>query len=339
MPVLWKFRYILSGLAAFALLATTVIDADAARRGGFGGFGSRGSKTYQAPPATQTAPNAASPINRSATQPQAQRPGSVGQAGAAQKGGLFNRPGFMGGLMAGFLGAGLLGLLLGNGLLGGLSGLAGFLGLLIQVALVVVVARLLWTWWQRRQQQQPGYATAAGPSMRDNNAARDNNGYERQPMQPAYGGGSGMGSNAGVPMVGGGTENLDLTEADFNAFEKLLTDVQAAYSAEDLNALRSLATPEIVGYFAEELAENASKGVVNTVSDVKLLQGDLAEAWSEGNSEYATVAMRYGSLDYTTQRATGSIVEGDKQPFERTELWTFRRSRGGEWMLSAIQES
>jgi predicted lipid-binding transport protein (Tim44 family) len=327
MPVLWKFRYLLSGLAAFALLAVTVIDADAARRSGSGGFGSRGSKTYQAPPATQTAPNAAAPINRSATQPQAQRPGSVGQAGAAQKGGLFNRPGFMGGLMAGFLGAGLLGLLLGNGLLGGLSGLAGFLGLLVQVLLVAGVAWFAWSWWQRRQQQQPGYATAGGPSMR-NNAD-----YDRQPMQPAYGGGSGV----GMPMVS--TETLELTEGDFNAFEKLLTDVQAAYSAEDLNALRALATPEIVGYFAEELAENASKGVVNTVGDVKLLQGDLAEAWSEGNTEYATVAMRYGSVDYTTQRATGTIVEGDKQPFERTELWTFRRSSGGDWMLSAIQEA
>jgi predicted lipid-binding transport protein (Tim44 family) len=330
MPVLWKFRYILGGLAAFALLAVTVFDADAARRGG--GFGSRGSKTYQAPPPTQTAPNAASPINRSVTQPQAPRPGAVGQAGAAQKGGLLNRPGFMGGMMAGFLGAGLLGLLMGNGLLGGLSGLAGFLGLLIQVVLVVVVARLLWSWWQRRQ--QPGYATAAGPSM------RDNGGSERQPMQPAYGGGSGTaGLGAGVPMMAGDIEHLELTEADFNAFEKLLTDVQAAYSAEDLNALRALATPEIVGYFGEELAENASKGVVNTVGDVKLLQGDLAEAWSEGNSEYATVAMRYGSVDYTTQRATGTIVDGDKEPFERTELWTFRRSRGGDWMLSAIQES
>jgi predicted lipid-binding transport protein (Tim44 family) len=333
MPVLWKFRYILSGLAAFALLAVTVIDADAARRGG--GFGSRGSKTYQAPPATQTAPNAASPINRSVTQPQAPRPGSVGQAGAAAKGGLLNRPGFMGGLMAGFLGAGLLGLLFGNGLLGGLSGLAGFLGLLIQVVLVVVVARLLWSWWQRRQ--QPGYATSAGPSM------RDNAGYDRQAAQPAYGGGSGTaglgsaGLGAGVPMVG--TEDLELTAADFDAFEKLLGDVQAAYSAEDLNKLRALATPEIVGYFGEELAENASKGVVNTVGDVKLLQGDLAEAWSEGNTEYATVAMRYTSTDYTTQRATGTIVEGDKEPFERTELWTFRRSRGGEWMLSAIQEA
>lgn len=328
MPGLWKIRYILSGLAAIALLAVTVIDADAARRSG--GFGSRGSKTYQAPPPTQTAPNAASPINRSITQPQAQRPGTVGQAGAAS-GGLFNRPGFMGGLMAGFLGAGLLGLLFGNGLLGGLSGLAGFLGLLIQVVLVVVVARLLWTWWQRRQ--QPGYATASGPSLRDNPGG-DHHVYERQSApQPAYGS-----TGSGVPMFGT-TDTIELTAEDFDTFEKRLSDVQAAYSSEDIAKLRMLATPEIVSYFAEELNENASRGVVNTVSDVKLLQGDLAEAWREGDKDYATVAMRYTSVDFTTQRATGQVVEGDKQPFERTELWTFVRSRGGDWLLSAIQEA
>jgi predicted lipid-binding transport protein (Tim44 family) len=323
MPGLWKFRYILSGLAAVALLAVTVIDADAARRGG--GFGSRGSKTYQAPPPTQTAPNAASPINRSVTQPQAQRPGSVGQAGAAQAGGMFSRGGFMGGMMAGLLGAGLIGLLFGGGFLSGLSSFAGVLGLLIQIVLVVVVARLLWAWWQRRQ--QPGYATAGGPSMRDASP------QEAAP-QPAYGGGSG----GGVPMVGG-SDNLELTEADFNAFEKRLADVQAAYSAEDIAKLRALATPEVVSYFAEELNENASRGVVNTVGDVKLLQGDLAEAWSEGDKDYATVAMRYESVDYTTQRATGQVIDGDKEPFERTELWTFMRSRGGDWLLSAVQEA
>ena len=322
MPGLWKFRYVLSGLAAVALLAVTVIDADA-RRGGFGGFGSRGAKTYQAPPPTRTAPNTAAPINRSVTQPQAQRPGNVGQA--TQAGGFLNRGGFMGGMMAGFLGAGLLGLLFGGGFLSGLSSFAGVLGLLIQIVLVVVVARLVWAWWQRRQ--QPDYATAAGPSMRE--AAPDD---LKSTQQPAYGGGS------GAPMLGS-SGSLDLTEADFDAFEKRLAEVQAAYSAEDVNKLRALATPEIVGYLAEELADNASKGVVNTVRDVKLLQGDLAEAWREGDKDYATVAMRYASVDYTTQRATGQVVEGDKQPFERTELWTFMRSRGGDWLLSAIQES
>jgi predicted lipid-binding transport protein (Tim44 family) len=323
MPGLWRFRYILCALGAVAFLALAVAEADAARRGG-GGFGSRGSRTYTAPPATQTAPNPASPINRSITQPQTPRPGSVGQAGAAQPGGFLNRGGFMGGLMAGFLGAGLLGLLFGSGLFGGLSGLAGFLGLLIQVVLVVIVARLLWAWWQRRQQQQqPGYATAAGPSMRDAQP------YEEP--RPVYGSGS------GVPMRGGG--DIELTAEDFDVFEQRLSEVQAAYSAEDINKLRRLATPEVVSYFAEELSDNASRGLVNTVSDVKLLQGDLAEAWREGDTEYATVAMRYTSVDYTARRDSGQVVEGDKQPFERTELWTFLRSRGGDWLLSAVQSA
>lgn len=328
MPVLWKFRYLLCGLAAVSFLALAVAEADA-RRGG--SFGSRGSRTYQAPPPTQTAPNAASPINRSVTQPQAQRPGA--QAGAAQAGGMFSRGGFMGGMMAGFLGAGLIGLLMGGGFLSGLSSFAGVLGLLIQIVLVVVVARLLWSWWQRRQQQQAGYATAAGPSMRD---ARSND----SAPQPAYGGG---GSGAplggmGAPMLGA-TGTVELTGDDFDAFEKRLTDVHAAYTAEDIARLRALATPEVVSYFAEELNENASRGYVNTVSDVKLLQGDLAEAWSEGDKDYATVAMRYESVDFMTQRATGQVVDGDKQPFERTELWTFMRSRGGDWLLSAVQEA
>src|SRR5687767_9018220 len=75
MPGLWKFRYVLCGLAALGFLALAVAEADAARRSG-GGFGSRGNRTYQAPPPTQTAPNTAAPINRSVTQPQAQRPGT-----------------------------------------------------------------------------------------------------------------------------------------------------------------------------------------------------------------------------------------------------------------------
>lgn len=320
-----RIHVVLCGLAAAALLVLAVSEADAARRSG--GFGSRGSRTYTPPAATQTAPNPASPINRSVTQPQAQRPGTVGQA---QPGGLFGgrMGGFMGGMLAGFLGAGLLGMLFGGGLFGGLSGLSGFVGLVLQIVLVVIVARLLWGWWQRRQ--QPGYATAAGPSMRDT-------GMHDTASRPSYGGGSG---NSGSFLSGGQMGgSVEITEADYNAFEKKLADVQAAYSAEDIAKLRRLATPEVVSYFAEELTDNASRGVVNTVSDVKLVKGDLAEAWSEGDAEYASVAMRYSSVDYTAERDGGKIVDGDKQPFERTEVWTFRRARGGEWMLSAVQQA
>jgi len=65
----------------------------------------------------------------------------------------------------------------------------------------------------------------------------------------------------------------------------------------------------------------------------------LAEAWREGDAEYATVAMRYSLIDTYVDRASGRVTEGDPvHPIEVTELWTFRRSQGGAWMLSAIQQ-
>src|SRR3954449_12355327 len=91
-------------------LAMAMSSADA-RVGGGGSSGSRGSRTFSAPPSTTTAPNAAQPMNRTFSQPGA--PAAAGAAGGAAKGGFFNRPGMgmLGGLAAGFLGAGLLGML------------------------------------------------------------------------------------------------------------------------------------------------------------------------------------------------------------------------------------
>jgi predicted lipid-binding transport protein (Tim44 family) len=97
-------------------------------------------------------------------------------------------------------------------------------------------------------------------------------------------------------------------------------------------------TPEMLGYFAEDLAGNTSRGVVNEVSDVKLLQGDLAEAWNEDGRDYASVAMRYSLVDLMRERG-GRIVEGSDKPQEVTEIWTFLRSPRGEWILSAIQDT
>ncbi len=93
----------------------------------------------------------------------------------------------------------------------------------------------------------------------------------------------------------------------------------------------------MVSYFAEELAANASNGVVNKISDVKLLQGDLSEAWREGSTDYATVAMRYSLVDQTVERDGGRVVQGG--PDEAVEIWTFMRARGGNWLLSAIQQA
>jgi predicted lipid-binding transport protein (Tim44 family) len=216
--------------------------------------------------------------------------------------------------------------LFGHGLLGGLGGLASMLGLVLQIGLVVIVATLLWKWWQRRSQP----ALATGPSLRDLNAA---NAESRSSLGGL--GSFGLGGGSASPV----TRELSLEPADFDTFERLLAEIQTAYGNEDLNALRNHATPEMLSYFAEDLAANASRGVVNRISDVKLLQGDLAEAWRENDAGYATVAMRFGLIDKTVDRASGRVVAGSDQPQEVTELWTFRRVPGGQWLLSAIQQT
>jgi len=329
----FAFRPLLAFCALVAVLALAVSDADA-RAGRGGSFGSRGSQTFSAPPSTATSPSAR-PIERSMTQP-GQSGSTFGQRAPTPSpaGGFFNRPGFLGGMFAGFLGAGLLGMLFGNGFMGGLGGgFASMLGLMLQIGIVALIGYLLWPWWQRRNPP----ALASGPALRDANS-----GNPGSPM--SFGnsgfGGAGFGGGSGVPATAtraSGTDEVGLSPDDFNDFEKILTDVQAAYSTEDLARLRREVTPEMLSYFSEDLATNASKGVVNRVSDVKLLQGDLAEAWREGDTDYATVAMRYSLNDQMLDRDSGRMVEAGAD--EATEVWTFQRARGGKWLVSAIQQT
>jgi predicted lipid-binding transport protein (Tim44 family) len=222
----------------------------------------------------------------------------------------------LGGLAAGFLGAGLLGMLFGGGMFGGLGGLSSIFGLILQIGLIVIVVRLAMSWWQRRNQTASAYAgSAAGPTP-----------------QPNFRTGTGFGT-------GSGSAPIEILPADYEAFERLLGDIQAAWSNEDVARLHTLATPEMVSYFTKDLDANRARNVVNKVTDTKLLQGDLAEAWREGETDYASVAMRFSLVDKTIDRTTGRLVEGSDTPTEATEVWTFLRPRGGNWELSAIQQT
>ena len=228
------------------------------------------------------------------------------------------------GAAAGFLGAGLFGMLFGNGLFGGLGSLSSFLGLLLQIGLVVLLVRFAMSWWQRRNGTAAAYAgPPAGPSPAEQPQANARTGF-----------GFGVGANA---------PPLEITPDDYDAFERLLGDVQKAWSDEDMAGLEKLTTPEMASYFAQDIAANKESGVINKVGDVKLLQGDLAEAWREGDTDYATVAMRFSMVDKTTERNGGRVVDGGDQPVEATEVWTFARQRGASgdatWELAAIQQA
>ena len=95
----------------------------------------------------------------------------------------------------------------------------------------------------------------------------------------------------------------------------------------------------MVSYFNRDLEANRARNVVNKCAATKLLQGDLAEAWREGDTDFASVAMRYSIIDKTLDRASGRLVEGGDQPMEVTEIWTFLRPPSANWELSAIQQT
>ncbi len=346
-------RTLIAGLSALALALAPVVAE--ARPGGGKSSGSRGSQTNAAPPSTSTAPGAAQPMQRTAT-PNAPAPAATaarpavpaaGAAAAAQAAKPSFARNMMLGLGAGLLGAGLFGLLSGSGLFSGLGSFASFLGLILQAALIAGAIYLVIRFIRSRREQsgQPAMAGAgmgaAGMGAAGMGAAgmgaAGMTGMAREAQQGPQTGGSPSGMAAPAQPV---LRPLELDGSDFEQFEQRLQGVMAAYSAGDMDTLRQIATPEMVGYFADDLAENNAKGLVDVSKDVKLVKGDLSEAWSEGADEYATVAMRFSMINTLSERATGKIVEGHATiPHEATEIWTFVRQHGKPWLLSAIQQT
>lgn len=325
---------------ALALSMMVAAPADA-RRGG--SFGSRGARTFSQPRSTATAPGYVPPMQRSMTAPSAApggafapRPGMPGYNSYRPGGfGGFGGHGFLGGLLAGGLIGGLMGHGWGGGWGGGYGGGfgGGFLTIIIQLAVLFFAISLVSRLFFRRggpqfspfEAQQPAFG---GPMGFGGGPAGAGGGFGAGPAAAPY-----------VPTTGPAWE-IAITPQDQAAFEVLLREIQEAFGREDYAALRERCTPEIMGYLAEELSDNATHGRKNEVTGTHLLQADVGEAWREGDVDYATAAMRFESIDLMRDRATGAVLSGDpNRPSETTELWTFARHLGGAWKLSAIQQA
>lgn len=334
-----RFATLFAGLfLAFSMVAVDQADA---RRGG--SFGSRGARTFQSAPPTRTAPQPTAPVERSMTPNtgQATNPATnAARPGAATQ----QRPGFMGGfggaMIGGLLMGGLLGMMMGQGF----GGLAGMFGMLMQLLLIGGAIWLALRFFRSRQAQN------SGPAMAGAGAGGGNFNYRDAVPSDEDGKANGGSRSFSIPSIGGSRANaapqqpvskdIAVSGEDLDTFQRMLTEVQEAFGREDHKALRRLVTPEMVSYLSEELADNAQNGVRNDVTDVQLLQADIAESWNEGDRDYATAALNYSSIDVTRNRTTGEIVDGDaNEPTETTELWTFVRQNGGNWQLSAIQQA
>ncbi|HKS87844.1 MAG TPA: TIM44-like domain-containing protein [Stellaceae bacterium] len=300
-----RWHILLSLFFCLALaLAPTLAEARAGRSfsgGGassFSGMGSRGARTFEN--------NGAAPITRSMTQ--APRSAPFGGVAPAYGGSFFQRHPFMTGLFGGFL---------GSMLFHSLGGFGHVFGGLLQLLIIGFLIWLAFRFFTGRGFAFGGWGTAAPRSL----------GAAAAPA-PAY---------RGVDTT--------VSDADLDAFQGIHAAVQEAWSRGDLARMRQLMTPEMVSYFSEELTRNASQGVQNVVSDVHLLKGEITESWDEGDLQYATAFMRWSARDYVVPLAgpgaRPALPPGGgtaTMPSEAEEVWTFVRRRGGNWLLSAIQQ-
>ena len=307
----WRIILALFFCASVALgPAIAEARAGASAGGRASSMGSRGLRTYEN--------NNAQPLSRSVT-PLPQAPGQPGFAPAMPAyggGSFFQRHPFLTGLTGGLIGSWLFGHsgYAADGTPGG-STIGTLLEFLIIGLLIYFAVRLF-----RRRAFSNGWPGGAAFSM---------------PRS--------MGASA-VPARRDRGRDINLSDADLSAFQAMHAAVQEAWSAGDLGHLRRLMTPEMLSYFSEELTRNTSQGVQNIVSDVQLLKGELTESWEERDLQYATAYMRWRAHDYVIRlgRSAGdpeSIVSGSPGvSVEAEEVWTFVRRRGGDWLLSAIQQ-
>ncbi len=293
----WWLRSLATLVALAVAMFIWVEDADALLKGG-SALGSRSSGSSMLPPVTAGASDRMAVPDRwqMAQDGQPAHPGgSLGK--------LFKRPGLVGGFSAGFLGAGFLGVLFGHGMFGGLGGVASVLGLLFQLVLVVMLVRLIWTWWHG--DNTPAYA-----------------GLSPRQLADAYDSRNELLADAGSLAIA----DIPITESDFNSFDRLFDEIVTAYGREDLDALRTRVTPQLLADLSEHPAHDAGRDI-KIMSGLKLHKSDGAEAWREDDTDYAIIPARCPFADHT--------ADGASQP---GQVWTFTRAPGHSWLLSGIRQ-
>jgi predicted lipid-binding transport protein (Tim44 family) len=317
--LLLNWRTLLA-LSFSATLALAPAIAEARAGSSYGGhspsLGSRGSRTFEN--------NGAQPLQRSVTpRPEAPRqPGLAPPVTAPAYGGggsFFQRHPFLTGLAGGMIGSWLFGHS-GFAATGEGSGAGSMLGTLLMFLIIGLLIYFAVRLFRGRSSSSGWPGGGAGFPPRSAGAA------------------------AAPPRVDRGRDT-NVADEDLHRFQAIHAGVQEAWSEGDLGRMRRLMTPEMLSYFSEELTRNASQGVRNIVSNVDLLKGDISESWEEGDMQYATAYMRWRANDYTVRNGAspgepGYLVSGDpRQPVEAEEIWTFVRRRGGDWLLSAIQQT
>ncbi len=304
-------------IAAFLMVTVAVLETSAfARAGGGRSSGSLGSRSYSRPstPYSQPSPSR----TQTAPSPYQQQP--VG-------GGFFRN--MAGGILGGMLG-GMLFRSLGFGG-GGMGG--GGIGL-FEIILIGGIAYMIYRMVKRRRAESVAYQSTL-----------EQEGYQQGYAHPQQDiGGTSQAGPADLASGLGYIRQMDPTFAE-NRFTDNAMDIffkiQSAWMNRDLAPVTPLLTDEMRGIFQGDISKMLAEKRVNRLENIAVRSVDIAEAWQEQGQDFITTRIYANLLDYTTDDASGAVVEGSRtEPVKFEEFWTFTRPVGDNpWRLSAINQA
>jgi predicted lipid-binding transport protein (Tim44 family) len=305
-------------IAAFIMLTVAVLQTDAfARAGGGRSIGSMGSRSYSRPATSYSQPRPAQ--TQTAPSPYQQQPAG---------GGFFRN--MAGGILGGMLGGMLFrGLGFGGG--GGIGG--GGIGL-FEIILIAGIAYMIYRMVKRRREEPAAYQSTY-----------EQGGYQQGYAPPQQ-------DIGGPPQAGPADLSSGLAyirQMDPNFAENRFTDntmdiffkVQSAWMNRDLAPATPLLTDEMRGIFQNDIDRMLREKRVNRLENIAVRSVEITEAWQEQGQDFITAGIYANLLDYTTDDASGAVVEGSKtEPVKFEEFWTFTRPVGNNpWRLSAINQA
>jgi predicted lipid-binding transport protein (Tim44 family) len=114
-------------------------------------------------------------------------------------------------------------------------------------------------------------------------------------------------------------------------------DAQAAWTTQDLRAVRDRVTPELYVELQAQCSRLRTIGHADRVERIEIT-AEITEAWQESGRDYATANIAGSIVDYTVDEVAHSLIQGSRTvPRHIEEFWTFTRPAGlNFWMLSAI---
>ncbi len=304
-------------LSAFFMVTAAVLETDAfARAGGGRSFGSRGSRSYSPP--------ASSPYSRPAQTQPSQPYGQPSQPQPAG-GGFFRN--MAGGILGGILG-GMLFRSLGFG--GGYGG--GGIGL-FDIILIAGICYMIYRMVRRRREGPLPYQ-----------GTYEQGGFQQDYTPPRQEFGGQYGQDASDPLAGLAHVRRMDASFDENRFNDNVMDIffkiQSAWMNRDLLPAAHLLTDEMRGIFQRDIDRLLREKQVNHLENIAVRSVEIVEAWQEEGKDYITARIYANLLDYTTDDASGAVIEGSRtEPVKFEEHWTFTRPVGNNpWQLSAINQ-